>query len=477
MVRFITLLLLCCFGQICLAQSVTVSEELTLRSDEGYALLGKYQERILLFRSEPGDKFEVQSFDDKLRMSWKKDITLDKKNPNLIEVIPLQESFVIIYSYRLRGNLFLKAAKYDAAANLRDSITFKNLGSSWYAPKVNLAASENRKKVVLYSVEKQSFLNLYAFDLAKMELTWENVIRPDRLIEQKDLEEQLVDNQGNFYYIQEKDNRKSRLDEHRYEIYACKGGGENDRITKIIQMVEDLTYEVLWKVDNINKWLVAGGLYSENNRARANGYFTLRANCWGDSEIFHQKNEFEESFIRNISGKGIDEEKGVSEITVRQMILRRDGGFMMFLERAKTLERRMSSGAAGYAGRSGPGYIVDYYFDDIIAISLNPDGTVYWKDVFHKKQYSQDDGAVFSSFYALATPSRIRLIFNDDIKNETTVSEYVLRADGQADRNSLLATDDQDIRLRFQDALQVSANEFIVPSERRNRLKLVRVAY
>ena len=63
------------------------------------------------------------------------------------------------------------------------------------------------------------------------------------------------------------------------------------------------------------------------------------------------------------------------------------------------------------------------------------------------------------------------------MKEENTVSEYVVSATGHMDRNSVMSTDDQNIRLRFRDALQTGSNELIIPSERRNRLRLVRVEF
>jgi hypothetical protein len=44
---------------------------------------------------------------------------------------------------------------------------------------------------------------------------------------------------------------------------------------------------------------------------------------------------------------------------------------------------------------------------------------------------------------------------------------------GDFDRNSLLNTINQSLRLRFRDAVQLNANECLVPSEFRGRLKLV----
>jgi hypothetical protein len=95
----------------------------------------------------------------------------------------------------------------------------------------------------------------------------------------------------------------------------------------------------------------------------------------------------------------------------------------------------------------------------------------------HKKQYSQDDDGIYSSFFVFKTASSLRFLFNDEIKYENTVSEYVLRGNGRFDRNSLMSTENLKLRLRFRDAMQIDANTLLIPSERRNRLKIARLEY
>ena len=113
----------------------------------------------------------------------------------------------------------------------------------------------------------------------------------------------------------------------------------------------------------------------------------------------------------------------------------------------------------------------------MFVISIHPDGKTHWKTILHKKQYSQDDDGIYSSFFLFKTPSNLRFLFNDEIRYENTVSEYVLNGVGAYERKSLLSTANLDLRLRFRDAMQVSAQELIVPSERRNRLRLVKLQY
>jgi hypothetical protein len=120
---------------------------------------------------------------------------------------------------------------------------------------------------------------------------------------------------------------------------------------------------------------------------------------------------------------------------------------------------------------------LDYYHEALLAASFNPDGSRQWEKVMPKKQFSQDDDGIFASYGLLKTPVALRLVFNDEIKAETTTSEYVLTGGGSVNRHSLFNTAQQDIILRFRDALQTASDEFVVPSEYRSHLKLVKVKY
>ena len=64
--------------------------------------------------------------------------------------------------------------------------------------------------------------------------------------------------------------------------------------------------------------------------------------------------------------------------------------------------------------------VVDYFYEDLFVLAFYPDGNLHWNTILHKKQYSQDDEGVFSSYFLFKTPAFLRLIFNDEIKFENT---------------------------------------------------------
>ena len=73
--------------------------------------------------------------------------------------------------------------------------------------------------------------------------------------------------------------------------------------------------------------------------------------------------------------------------------------------------------------------------------------------------------------------SKIRFLYNDAIKRSDTVYEYVVAGNGELERNSLFNTNEDKLMLRMLDAVQVSSNVIIIPSERRSSVKLVKMTF
>ncbi len=473
------LFLFCCAGNSARAQVITVSDDLTVRNDLGYYILGEMKGSLLLFRDRT-TTFEIQAFNEKMRATWTKEIELDKRRPQVIDVVADEESFCVFYQFKRDGNTLLKAHKYDAAANLIDSVVVKDFGSVFYTPDLEALPSEDKNKIVFYEIEDQKDVKAYSFDIKKMKLLWENEYESKESARSRDLREILTDNAGNFYIIYERDNRKSQLENHRFELYRMNSAAVP--VGKAVPMTEYLRYDVRFEYDNLNKKLVAGGLYAEDSPAWATGFFYVNFSMDSEAEPQITYHPFDDDFVFNLLDKGEKspkkrKNKGISETDIQEIVLRRDGGILIIGEQNRHLDRGYGNGTSSVNSAFGGRYITDHYYDDMFLASIHPTGDLHWVDVLHKKQYSQDDDAIFSSYFLAKTPTALRLLFNDEIAYENTVSEYVVKGSGTFTRNSVMSTENQKLRLRFREALQIAANEVIVPSESRNRLKLVRVRY
>ena len=456
------------------SQNILVSEDIILRNDITYDLIGEISDQLLLFRDQK-TSFEVQAFDKNMQRTWEKELELDKRQPKVLEVLPDRDHFTIIYRFRWKGNTILKAHKYDAGANLQDSTTIKDYGYVFYTPNFEMIQSEDKSKLLVYYIEKQTIIRALAFDLNEMKLLWEKSFSPDDFSYFEEFRQVLVDNEGNLRLVLEKDNFRSKRKDHYYEIHEYYGTTDELK-TYEIALEGKLTYDVFFSFDDLNKRLVAAGMYAEKNPAKTTGYFYLNINPDSPDSHLLKFEEFDDEFVSNLLGKEVNNTKGLTEVVIQETVLRRDGGVLIIAERAKEMERRVAGASRVYYDGSNR-FIMDYYYDDLFVISIHPSGKTHWKTILHKKQYSQDDDGIYSSYFLFKTPTNLRFLFNDEIRYENTVSEYVINGRGEYDRNSILSTENLQLRLRFRDAVQVGSDEFIVPSERRNRLRLVKMEY
>ena len=470
MKSFITILSLF-FTWQCFAQQVTVSDPISLRTDDTYDFIGKIKNQYFIFHNK-GVNHEIKAFDQNLKSSWEKEIELEKRRTNVLGIVPSKEDFSVIYTFRKKRKLHIFLSRFSPAGNLLDTVTIKKYTGLMLTPNFQVIRSEDRKTIVVYQIKEQKKIEAIAFNLETQKIIWEKKLQPKDMAYYEQYEQILTSNHGDMFMILKKNNRKQKRKDHHFEIHHVDPSGGYNFYS--VHMQNHLTYDVHFSYDNKNDRLMAGGLFSNKNRGRANGFYFLSLEPEDHENHLLTFTDFDAEIVDNLIGKKSNLEKGVADLDVQEIVHRHDGGALLIFERNRHLERGGVSGRVGYGGGRS---IVDYYYDDVLAISLHPDGKTHWKNVLHKKQYSQDDNAVYSSYFLLKTPSNLRFIFNDDIKLENTISEYVVQGSGEFERNSVMNTDDQRIQLRFAEALQVGAKEFVAPSINRNKMKLVRVNF
>lgn len=454
------------------AQEIQVSEDIVLRNDIAYEIIGKFGDHTLLFRNQ-STYFEVMAFNQQLRTMWTKEIALDRRNPRLIGLTAGEDDFSVFYHFRQQGMTLLKAHKYNPGCNLVDSITIRNLGFLFNTPRFSVVFSEDRSKALLYYYEQASILRAFAFDVAQMALLWETSIVIEDPYSASGFTSMLVDNSGKMYFVKDRNNFRARTDLHYYEIITYDGGPQV--YVQRIDLQGRFTFDVRFDIDNLNHQFVAAGFFGTDNNLQADGYFYLNLPVRTDSLHKLSFIPFDANFLNTLLGKEYKPGRGLLDIHMRDIVLRRDGGLLLVGERYRQIERRGPS--ARMMNEASFRILIDYYYEEIIAAAINPDGSLHWQSILHKKQYSQDDDAIYSSFFLMKTAGKLRLIYNDEIRSENTVSEYLINAKGDWERISLFSTEQLDLRLRFRDATQVSASQVIIPSERRSRLRLIKIAY
>jgi hypothetical protein len=472
-IHFFIVIFLCTGLQVA-AQTFIASEAHQTRNHLGYEILGKYQESYLLFRDK-GDEFDLMSFNGGMVNTWTREIDIPTKATKIIEVIGGENDFSVFYKTKIKGGDYvLGVRKFDPSALMIDSLTIKTYGNRYdLQPHFEAILSEDKRVVALINSAKDDRLDIICYQIDQMRLIWErSYFIDDEKLDRKN-PNFILTNTGVLYLVTDENNRKSKIEDHRVRIVMINNQSDN---LYTVPLDQYLTSDIVFRIDHDHQTLIGSGLYSDKNSERVHGTFFVKfdLNSHTSTKIY---TPFDEQMAGVMFGKdGIDASKGITYLQARKLLLRKDGGSVLVCERNHYIERGISSPRSSF-WRDAPRRVVDFYFDDIILITTQPDGKVNWRTILHKKQYSQDDEGIYSSFFLMLEREQLRILFNDEIQNENTCSAYIVTPIGTYSRESIFNTEDQNLKLRFRDAYQVNLKELIVPSEFNNKMQLVRVQF
>ncbi|MDX1685062.1 MAG: hypothetical protein R3275_07485 [Saprospiraceae bacterium] len=456
-------------GSTVLSQSVLVSEDIMLRSDMRYEVMPMDTGRTLLFRDRVFEQ-DVLGFDETLRNIWTQEMTFEKRRIGMIGLVHGQNDFTILYQFRDRMSVYIVGRKYDAQARIIQSDTLSVINSLLNTPDFYLAESQDRSKAIIFSTENSDAVRAIGVDIDSLSVMWEHHQLIREVNVRKDFRSTLVTNDGRGYIILEADNTWGQRKSHRLEILPLDSSARQ----MYVPLPGVVCYDVRFNFNNRQNSIFGACSFSEKSDNKTVGIMTLTLNLEATQDYTLSTVRFSEELLQDIYGKKVKKKKGLRDLAIRHIQARQDGGLVVFGELSKEYSRRPSfaTSASTYSRRW-----VDYYFEDIVVFSIHPDGKLHWSEVLHKRQYSQDDDAMYSSFFVFELPSQLRILFNDEIRSENTVSEYIVTGKGLQERKNLMSTDYQNLKLRFREAIQTNNNTLIVPSLKGNRLSLVKISY
>ena len=463
--------------QLLVAQEVLVSSDINIRNNFSYDLIGEIDDRIVLFR-DAGDEYFMETFDQDMGMALSTNIIFENEKVDVYNILGLDSTFQILYGYSDNDSIRVMSRRYNPKAILVDSVHLFSIEKRLFK-RFKFVHSEDESKTLLFAAGKKNSFELHWIDNKRNQLISSQIHELPFIDLYDDFRFIDIGNLGQVVTYFDSDNFVYNKKEHKGHLFFFNYNSDIVHYSPL-DFEENLAVDMKMEFNNKNNHIVLAGLYSPSSLNAAEGYFLLNHNIAtiAPNQKFSYT-KIEKEFIGEVIGTKRRKPDQLNDFVIKDLVLRADGGIIMFYESYKEFARRSTSRT--YSRRDATLYgdrgWVDYYNEDIIVISTHPNGEQHWKKVLHKKQFSQDDEATFSSFYIFKTPSRLRLVYNDDITKNSTISEYLLDPIGKYERRSLLNTEYENLKLRFNDSLQLSSNSMIVPSQQSYTLNLVKITY
>lgn len=493
---FLSCLLLVCITAW--GQRITYSEP--DRDDArvlNFEVIGKINGKVLVYKSYRDLHFIV-TYDNEMKMVDKNRLELAGNTRILnTEFIQYADFAYMIYQYQKRSIMYCMAIKLDGAGKqVGESVQLDSTDNINYSASNKIYSvlnSEDKQKIMVFKIntrnDKMHMLttSLFNKDLSLFKKSRLSINMPQR---NDFLAEFSLDNDGDLVCIR------------------ASGTSTNDNINKITLITKpapldsytltDLKLgnifldDIRIKVDNINKHYVITSFLSKTKRGNIEGLYYVLWDKQQNKELLNATDIFTPEFREDAKGEG-GSKTAFNDYFLKNIILRKDGGFIVVAESAYTSSRGNTlnrwdylygspywSPVDYYSWNSPVGYypwyrsgmynnvntLTRYYADNVAVISFEPNGKVEWSNVIRKSQYD-DNTDNYIGFGLFNTGDQLRFIFNIQEKRNMILSEQSLAPNGQLDRNPTFKNLDKGYDFMPRHAKQVGARQAIVPCQYR----------
>jgi len=451
-------------------QKVSVAPALDVRNDDMFALIGQVGNKILTFRNN-NHKYILNIFDHKLNKHTYRDLTFEKKKIRIIAISHEEKSWVLVYSYLDKKNEIINAYRYDNVGNRIDSTRIYSEKKDLLYRKFKFTESEDEKQLLIFKKENNSSMLFIRVDVQRLKNTYTKVNKFEDININSDFRKVLITNKGTFYTIFEK--KPILFKRSKYKIIINSFDNDLEDFNTANVDFDFKFNKFISKYDNLNEVLTIAGIKTKSYSDKGIGYFVYKLNKNLDITTKIDK-AFDLGFRKDLYRLRSKKLKNyINNIYIKDVVFRNDGGTILVFEIKEIISRHNNMYSRVQRFRSN----TDYLFKELGLISLHEDGEFFWHKIIPKYQFSSNDYGLYSSAFIFKSPSLLKLIFNDEIKDQNQIMMYSVNPLGKTSRKSLFSTELYDLNLAFEKSLQISNKKLLVPSYKNNILKLVMIEF
>lgn len=418
-----------------------------------------------------------------------------------VDFINYPDHNYMIYQYERRNIVYCMAVKLDPLAKvIGDVITLDTTAISVFADNkiYNTVNSEDRKQIMVYKVQRKNSRNHFTTLLFDDHL---NLKRKSRISldydERRDAySDFLLDNDGNFVFAK---GMKTGSRELINSLHVVVKHADQDSFSMYpMSLGEYFLDEVKLKIDNINRRYLLNSFLYQAKRGNVEGIYTAVWDRESNSQIINNAALFGDSLKTDAKSKG-SIRFAFNDYFIRQVILKRDGGFILTAEDFNSQSRVNPWNRLDYLYRSPYMYSYDYYspynsyyynryrsfgqnnqtryyYENIAVMSFDKDGRMEWNDVIHKSQYD-DESDAFLSYQLMNAGGELHFLFNELERRNQLIADHSITPSGKMIRNPTLKSLDKGFQFMPRFGKQVSAKQIIMPCTYRNYICFAKIEY
>jgi hypothetical protein len=491
------------FGNLLKAQKIVYSEP--ERDDTrrmNFEVIGKINGNFLIYKNIRNRNW-ITIMDNNMKVLDKveQDYIPDDRLIN-IDFFPYNDFCYAIYQYQKRNVVYCMAAKIDGQGKKSSDVIeldTTHLGFAANNKIYSVVSSEDKNKIMVFKINsknKQRYIittNLFDNGLTLLKKT---VITMPMEDHNEYLDEFYIDNEGDFvftkFYRQNNDiiSRASLV---------VKYAQADSLLIKDLDIEKRYLDELHVKVDNFNKRYFLTSFYYKERRGNIDGfYFYVWDKETGKPEMENTVT-FGDELRKDAKGEA-NLKMAFNDYFIRNIIIKKDGGFIIGSEAFYTTSRYNSWNRWDYLYGSPYLSPVDYYYyspyynslwyrsrfynssnvryhaDNIVILSFDNTGKLQWNNIIAKDQYDDETDDLIS-YQLMNTGGQLHFLFNMEERRINLLNDYTVAPGGQINRNPTLKNLDKGFEFMAKYGKQVSSHQMIVPCLYRNNICFAKIEF
>ncbi|MBC7949476.1 MAG: hypothetical protein H7Y42_16435 [Chitinophagaceae bacterium] len=419
-----------------------------------------------------------------------------------VDFFPYGDYCYMIYQYQKRNVVYCVAAKIDGnGKKIGDVIQMDTtqLGFAASNKIYSVLSSEDKNKLIVFKINsknrKNYMITTLLFDNQLSLLKRSRLSMP---MEDRDdyLSEFQLDNDGDMVFTKFDRVNNENIGKAAFVIkYA-----QADSFTvKELNLEKTFLDEIHIKPDNYNKRYFLTSFYYKQRRGNTDGYYFYVWDKQTGQAIIEDTITFHDELRKEARGNS-NTRMAFNDFFIRNIITRRDGGFIIGSEAYYTTSRGNAFNRWNYLygspfsrpmdyysyspyyssywwnSRWNDGQNVRYQADNIVVMSFDKMGKPEWTNVISKEQFDdQSDDLI--SYQIMNTGGQLHVLFNNMERRVQLLNDFSITPDGKINRSPTLKNLDKGYEFMPKYAKQVSARQIIVPCLYRNYICFAKIDY
>lgn len=469
-----------------------------------FEIVGKMNGNFLIYKNIRNKNW-ISILDNEMKEVGKveQDYLPDNDRVLNVDFFAYPDFAYMIYQYRKKNIIYCAAAKIDGKGQKIGeliSLDTTQVGSGGDSKIYTVLSSEDKSKILVFKINKKN-RRLFAITTILMDDKLE-LLKKSRMslpMEDRDddyLSEFQLDNDGDLIFSKFNRVNNENIGEASFIVKYAQSDSFMAKSLKVDKFFLD---EIRIKPDNVNKRYFLTSFYTKQKRGNTEGYYFYIWDKTSQQVVIEDTASFTDNLRREARGNS-SIKSAFNDYFIRQIIVRRDGGFILAAESYYTTSRGSNMWNRWNYMYSPYFRSYDYYYyspyynnsfwgnryydyqnvryqaDNVTIQSFDKNGKREWSSVITKEQFDdQSDDLI--SYQIMNTGGQVHFLFNNLERRVQLLTDFSLKPDGELTRNPTLKDLDRGYEFMPKYGKQVSARQMIIPCVYRNYICFAKLEY